>query len=105
MIDAGVYRKTGPARVFGQRGAAIAAVKGQSDTPVRAGDILVVIAHSPLGSGMEETYQLTAALRYLEWGKQVAFHYRRPFQRRQHRRMRRPCGRKASRRANGRVRG
>ena len=73
VIDAGgVYRKTGPARVFGSERAAIAAIKGQSDTPVRAGDILVVIGRGPLGSGMEETYQLTAALRYLEWGKQVA---------------------------------
>ncbi len=68
----GIYRKTGPARVFGSERAAIAAIKGQSDKPVRAGDILVVIGRGPLGSGMEETYQLTAALRYLEWGKQVA---------------------------------
>ncbi len=73
VLDAdGVYRKTGPARVFGSERAAIAAIKGQGDTPVRAGDILVVIGRGPLGSGMEETYQLTAALRYLDWGKQVA---------------------------------
>ena len=25
-----------------------------------------------MGSGMEETYQLTAALKHLEWGKEVA---------------------------------
>jgi len=73
VIDAdGVYRKVGPARVYGSEREAIAAIKGQTDNPVQAGDILVVIGRGPLGSGMEETYQLTAALRYLEWGKQVA---------------------------------
>ena len=25
-----------------------------------------------MGSGMEETYQVTSALRYLEWGREVA---------------------------------
>ena len=30
------------------------------------------MGRGPAGSGMEETYQLTSALRYLEWGKHVA---------------------------------
>lgn len=73
VVDAdGVYRKTGPARVFTSERAAIAAVKGLTDQPVTAGDILVVIGCGPLGTGMEETYQLTSALRYLPEGKYIA---------------------------------
>jgi dihydroxyacid dehydratase/phosphogluconate dehydratase len=37
----GVYRKTGPARVFTSERLAIAAVKGLSEHPVRAGDVIV----------------------------------------------------------------
>ena len=68
----GVYRKVGPARVFTSERAAIAAIKGLTEPPVRPGDILVVMGRGPSGSGMEETYQLTAALRHLPWGKEVA---------------------------------
>ncbi len=66
-----VYRHCGPARVFTSERAAIAAIKGQSDRPVQAGDVLVVIGVGPAGTGMEETYQLTSALKFLPWGKQV----------------------------------
>jgi dihydroxyacid dehydratase/phosphogluconate dehydratase len=70
VVDAdGVYRKTGPARVFTSERAAINAIKQNA---VQAGDILVLMGRGPLGSGMEETYQLTSALKYLPWGKQVA---------------------------------
>jgi putative YjhG/YagF family dehydratase len=73
VVDAdGVYRKTGPARVFASERAAIAAVKGQSGQPVRAGDVIVLIGCGPMGTGMEETYQLTSALRYLPEGKHIA---------------------------------
>lgn len=68
----GVYRKIGPARVFTDEKAAIAAVKGLSDKPVVAGDVLVLMGRGPSGAGMEEVYQLTAALRWLPWGKDVA---------------------------------
>jgi len=68
----GVYRKTGPARVFVRETDAIAAVKGQSDRPLRPGDVLVLMGRGPLGSGMEEIYQITSALRYLSWGHEVA---------------------------------
>jgi putative YjhG/YagF family dehydratase len=68
----GVYRKTGPARVFTSERAAMAAVKGQTDQPVQAGDVIVLIGCGPLGTGMEETYQLTSALRYLPHGKTIA---------------------------------
>ncbi|GIW88645.1 MAG: dehydratase [Isosphaeraceae bacterium] len=68
----GVYRKIGPARVFTRERDAIAAIKGQSDRPIRAGDVLVLIGRGPMGAGMEEIYQITSALRYLPFGKHVA---------------------------------
>lgn len=73
VIDAdGVYRKLGPARVFTSEKQAVAAAKGQHATPLKAGDIAVLIGCGPMGTGMEETYQLTSALRYLDYGKHVA---------------------------------
>lgn len=70
--DDDVYRKRGPARVFTSERAAIAAVKGQDGRPIVAGDIMVLIGRGPLGCGMEETYQITSALKYLSFGKEVA---------------------------------
>ena len=70
--DDGVYRKTGPARVFTRERDAIAAIKGQTDRPIVPGDILVLAARGPMGSGMEEIFQVTAALKYLDWGHDVA---------------------------------
>jgi len=70
--DDGVYRKRGPARVFTRERDAIAAIKGQTDNPLKAGDVLVLMGRGPLGSGMEETYQITAALKFLPWGREVA---------------------------------
>ena len=70
VVDAdGVYRKTGPARVFTTEPAAIAAIK---DGTVRPGDVLVLMCRGPMGAGMEETYQLTSALRYIVGGKEIA---------------------------------
>src|SRR3954464_12699281 len=70
VVDAdGVYRLKGPAKVFLTEPAAIAAIKSNG---VQAGDVLVLICRGPLGAGMEETYQLTGALRYLPFGKHVA---------------------------------
>ncbi len=118
----GIYRKTGPARVFTSERDAIAAVKGKGKpaekqkgrtphpnplptteaavpeargegtskeslvgdrqpstlahqpnlTPIKEGDIIVLMCRGPLGCGMEETYQITSALRYLPFGKHVA---------------------------------
>jgi putative YjhG/YagF family dehydratase len=68
----GVYRKVGPARVFTRERDAIAAIKSQGPERLRPGDILVLICRGPLGAGMEEIYQITAALKHLSWGKQVA---------------------------------
>jgi len=68
----GVYRKTGPARVFTSERDAIAAVKGRTNHPIKEGDVIVLMCRGPLGCGMEETYQITSALRYLPFGKHVA---------------------------------
>lgn len=68
----GVYRKLGPARVFAREVDAVRAIKGQSDRPLKPGDILVLHCRGPLGSGMEEIYQITSALKHLEWGREVA---------------------------------
>jgi len=73
VVDAdGVYRNTGVARVFTSERDAIAAIKGQSAKQIVPGEIIVLIGRGPTGSGMEETYQLTSALKYLEWGREVA---------------------------------
>jgi len=39
---------------------------------IRAGDVMVLAGRGPMGSGMEETYQITSALRYLPFGHEVA---------------------------------
>ncbi len=68
----GIYRKTGPARVFVRERDAIAAIKGQGAHPLRSGDILILMGRGPMGTGMEEIYQITAALKHLSFGKDVA---------------------------------
>jgi len=73
VVDAdGVYRKVGPAKVFTTEKAAIAAIKHEGEKHVVAGDVLVLCCRGPLGSGMEEIYQITSALKFLSFGKQVA---------------------------------
>ena len=73
VVDAdGVYRLTGPARVFTRERAAIAAIKSRGPDRLQPGDVLVLICRGPLGAGMEEIYQITAALKHLTWGKHVA---------------------------------
>jgi xylonate dehydratase len=73
VVDAdGVYRKFGPARVFTRERDAIAAIKNRGADGLKPGDILVLACRGPLGAGMEEIYQITAALKHLSWGKHVA---------------------------------
>ncbi|HEY3229721.1 MAG TPA: YjhG/YagF family D-xylonate dehydratase [Roseiflexaceae bacterium] len=73
VVDAdGVYRKLGPARVFTRERAAIQAIKSHGPDRVQPGDVVVLICGGPLGTGMEEIYQITSALKHLSWGKQVA---------------------------------
>ena len=70
VIDGdGVYRKQGPARIFTREAHAIRAIR---DGSVRPGDVIALICCGPLGSGMEEIYQITSALKHLPHGRHVA---------------------------------
>jgi putative YjhG/YagF family dehydratase len=66
--DDGVYRRTGPAKVFLTEKSAMTAVKNGG---IEAGDVLVLMCRGPMGSGMEEIFEITCALRYLDFGKHV----------------------------------
>ena len=65
----GRYVKEGPARVFTSERDAITAIKAGT---VRPGDIMVLAGVGPSGTGMEEIFQVTAALKYLSYGKDIA---------------------------------
>ncbi|WP_309118495.1 YjhG/YagF family D-xylonate dehydratase [Paenibacillus sp.] len=67
--DDGVYRHIGQAKVFVSEKAAVKAIKIGG---IQAGDVLVLIGRGPSGTGMEETYQLTSALKFLPFGKYVS---------------------------------
>ena len=70
VVDAdGVYRFEGPVRFFTSEKQAMAAIK---DGSVKAGQVMVLAGCGPMGTGMEETYQLTSALKFLPFGKDVA---------------------------------
>ncbi|RYD37973.1 MAG: YjhG/YagF family D-xylonate dehydratase [Verrucomicrobiaceae bacterium] len=70
VVDAdGVYRFEGPVRFFTSERQAMAAIKEGS---VRAGQVMVLAGCGPMGTGMEETYQLTSALKFLPFGREVA---------------------------------
>jgi putative YjhG/YagF family dehydratase len=72
LDDDGIYRLTGRARVFTSERAAIAAIKGTQGEPIEPGDVIVLAGRGPMGTGMEETYQLTSALKFLPFGREVA---------------------------------
>ncbi len=63
------YRHRGPARVFTTEEAAIHAIKAGE---VAHGDVVVLICGGPRGAGMQETYQVTSALKMLPHCKHVA---------------------------------
>lgn len=65
----GVYRLRGPAKVFLTEHDAMAAIKEQR---LQEGDVLLLICRGPMGAGMEETYEITSALKHLPFGKHVA---------------------------------
>ena len=70
LIDPdGTYRHLGPAKVFVTEAAAIHAIKTGL---IHAGDVLVLLCCGPAGAGMQEVYQITAALKALPFGKHVA---------------------------------
>jgi xylonate dehydratase len=64
----GVYRHEGEVRFFASEAASVAAIRGGA---IKAGDIVVVAGIGPMGTGMEETYQVTSALKHLPFGKHV----------------------------------
>ena len=64
-----VYRFEGPVRFFTSEKQAMAAIKNGS---VKAGQVMVLAGCGPMGTGMEETYQLTSALKFLPFGREVA---------------------------------
>jgi putative YjhG/YagF family dehydratase len=69
LIEGGVYRHRGPAKVFVTEEAAIAAIKSGQ---VAHGDVVVLICGGPKGAGMQEIYQITSALKQLPHCKHVA---------------------------------
>jgi dihydroxyacid dehydratase/phosphogluconate dehydratase len=71
MNEEDVYRHRGPARVFTSERAAMQAIKGLSENPIKSGDVIILIGGGPSGTGMEETYQVTSALKFIPWGKTV----------------------------------
>ncbi|AWK52945.1 YjhG/YagF family D-xylonate dehydratase [Clostridium beijerinckii] len=68
--DDGVFRHTGKAKVFNSEKSAIKAIKDGGK--IKAGDVMIVSGVGPMGTGMEETYQLTSALKKLPFGKHVS---------------------------------
>ena len=73
VVDAdGVFRMRGKARVFVDEASAMRAVKGNAEQPIQSGDVIVLMGNGPSGTGMQETAQITTALKYLPWGKHVA---------------------------------
>ncbi|MRN53709.1 YjhG/YagF family D-xylonate dehydratase [Paenibacillus monticola] len=68
LTSEGIYRHVGRVKVFTAEKDAIRSIK---DGLIHAGDILAIIGRGPSGTGMEETYQLTSALKHLPFGKQV----------------------------------
>ncbi|WP_285852668.1 YjhG/YagF family D-xylonate dehydratase [Paenibacillus lactis] len=69
LDDHGVYRHRGRAKVFTTEREAIRAIKTGG---VLAGDVVILLGRGPSGTGMEETYQLTSALKHLSFGKYVS---------------------------------
>jgi dihydroxyacid dehydratase/phosphogluconate dehydratase len=70
VVDAnGIYHHEGTARVFVNEKDAMAAIK---QGRINSGDVLVLTGIGPMGTGMEETYQVTGALKHLPDGKNVA---------------------------------
>jgi putative YjhG/YagF family dehydratase len=67
--DDGIYRHEGPARVFTSETRAIGAIK---EGRIVAGDVMILAGVGPMGTGMEETYQVTSALKQIPGGNRVS---------------------------------
>ena len=69
LFDAnGTLHIEGSAAVFTSERQAMGAIK---QGEVREGDVVVLAGAGPMGTGMEETYQLTSALKHLPYGGRV----------------------------------
>jgi putative YjhG/YagF family dehydratase len=69
VTEEGIFYHRGPARVFTLESDAITAIKqGQ----IAAGDVMVLVCCGPRGAGMQEIYQITAALKALPHCRHVA---------------------------------
>lgn len=65
----GIYRHEGTARVFVNENDAMVAIKrGQ----IQPGSVVILTGIGPMGTGMEEIYQVTGALKHLPHSKQIA---------------------------------
>jgi len=65
----GIYRHRGPAKVFISETDAIRAIKNGE---IGEGDVMILACGGPAGSGMQEVYQITSALKQLPHCKHVA---------------------------------
>ena len=108
VVDAdGVYRKTGPARVFLTEKAAIAAIKSGPER-IQPGDVMVLMCRGPHGfRDGGDLRRSPSALKLPGFRQARRRDHRRPFQRRFHRRLHRPrharsAGRRADRQGAGR---
>jgi putative YjhG/YagF family dehydratase len=60
LDENGIYHKVAPCRTFTSEGKAIQAIKSGEVVP---GEVLVIMCRGPLGAGMPETFEVTAALK------------------------------------------
>ena len=67
--DSGIYYKRGVAKVFVSEADAIKAI---NQGEVKPGHIIILMGTGPSGTGMEETFQVTGALKQLSFGKEIA---------------------------------
>ncbi len=65
LDEHGVFHHVGPARVFTSEAEAIRAIKARHGQPLLPGEVVVVAGIGPMGTGMEEVYQVTSALKHL----------------------------------------
>ena len=68
----GIFRTTGPIRIFTSEVDANAALKDPGSEGVKPGDVMVILGIGPMGTGMEEIAQITTSLKYLEFGKRIS---------------------------------
>ncbi len=63
-----------PARLVCSRasGPSLLRSRASNGAPIEPGDVMVIAGRGPLGSGMEETTQVTLALKFLPFGRHVA---------------------------------